>query len=322
MSTLRRLLPLIACWGLATPASALAVGGPIQPVQGGAGVTMPGVSASFVAMRAGRETRIDRMRAGTVEASRLLPGHLGVPGVGLDGSTTGLSADGRTLVVAGNPAEHGTRLVVLDAQRLGAPAREISLPGFFTVDAVSPDGATIFLVHYLSPSRDILRYEVRAYDVAAGRMAGGPIVDPREPDEKMQGIAITRATSPDGRWAYTLYGGEQNFVHALDTAGRKAFCIDLDGSPRDISSATLRLGGGTLHVGTFATIDTRTLKVSRASAPAPRATSAPPADGRDGGPAWLALALVPVAAAALAFAATRLGRRRSAGSRPRSTPVR
>jgi hypothetical protein len=45
----------------------------------------------------------------------------------------------------------------------------------------------------------------------------------------MNGNPLTRATSPDGRWAYTLYEGtEHPFVHALDTANRSARCIDLD----------------------------------------------------------------------------------------------
>jgi hypothetical protein len=45
----------------------------------------------------------------------------------------------------------------------------------------------------------------------------------------MAGLPLSRASSPDGRWAYTLYdadGGEP-FVHALDTVGRTAVCIDL-----------------------------------------------------------------------------------------------
>ena len=45
----------------------------------------------------------------------------------------------------------------------------------------------------------------------------------------MGGQPATRATTPDGRWAYTLYARRNGkpFVHALDTARRKAFCIDL-----------------------------------------------------------------------------------------------
>jgi hypothetical protein len=55
------------------------------------------------------------------------------------------------------------------------------------------------------------------------------VVDPRETDEKMRGNPISRALSPDGRWAYTLYdgGGGTPFVHALDTSRRTARCIDL-----------------------------------------------------------------------------------------------
>ena len=45
----------------------------------------------------------------------------------------------------------------------------------------------------------------------------------------MRGSPLTRATSPDGRWAYTLYDGAGGtpFVHALDTSTRTARCIDL-----------------------------------------------------------------------------------------------
>jgi hypothetical protein len=322
---LRRLLVLtIACWG-AAPAHALAAGGPVPPVQGGTGISLPGLPSSFVARDAGRDTRIDRVSAtsGEVQASRTVRGHVGIPGAAFDGSLTGLSADGRTLVVAGDPGKAGTRLAVLDARRLRAPAREIRLRGYYTVDAISPDGGTIYLTHYLSPDRDVLRYEVRAYDVAQGRIAGGPIVDPREPDEKMQGAAMTRIMSPDGRWAYTLYGGPESFVHALDTVGRKAFCIDLDDISGDLASAPLRLdGGGGLHVGDFATIDTRTFEVSEGDAPAaappaatPRAaaTAAPPAGGRTGDNGaflWTALVIVPLAAAALALEARRRRRAR------------
>src|SRR4051812_30751882 len=305
---LRTLVATMVCWGLAAPAGALAVGGPVFPVQGGAGVTAPGLGERFVAVKQGRDTRIDRMSAdGAVERTRRLHGRLGVPGVGVDGSTTGLSADGRTLVVAGHPAAHGTRIVVLDRD-LRPRGADILLPGYYTVDAVSPDGRWMYLVHYLSPARDILRYEVRAYDVAARRMTPGPIVDPREPDEKMQGFAVTRAVSPDGRWAYTLYMGEETFVHALDTVGRTAACIDLEGlANQDITSADLRLDGPLLRVGDSATIDTRTFKVAygpAASPPTPARAATPAHDGDHRALLWM-LVIVPVAAAALGFQARR-----------------
>ena len=45
----------------------------------------------------------------------------------------------------------------------------------------------------------------------------------------MNGLPMNRATSAGGRWEYTLYDApEHPFIHALDTEGRKAFCIDLD----------------------------------------------------------------------------------------------
>jgi hypothetical protein len=44
------------------------------------------------------------------------------------------------------------------------------------------------------------------------------------------GLPITREASSGARWAYTLYDGAGGhpFVHALETTGRTAACIDLD----------------------------------------------------------------------------------------------
>jgi hypothetical protein len=43
----------------------------------------------------------------------------------------------------------------------------------------------------------------------------------------MQGMPISRTTSTDGRWVYTLYAnpGGYGFVHALDTVNRLAHCV-------------------------------------------------------------------------------------------------
>src|SRR4051812_48187206 len=81
---LRTLLLPVVCWGLAAPAAALASGGPVFPVQGGSGVTAPGLHGRFVAVKVGRDTQIDRLSAdgSKVEATRRLPGRLGVPGAG------------------------------------------------------------------------------------------------------------------------------------------------------------------------------------------------------------------------------------------------
>jgi hypothetical protein len=83
----------------------------------------------------------------------------------------------------------------------------------------------------------------------------------------MNGIPLTRAMSPDGRWAYTLYDGtEHPFVHALDTTGRSARCIDLDWlhGRRDLWQLRFSMsdGGRELSVRsgkkTVAVVDTKT----------------------------------------------------------------
>ena len=95
----------------------------------------------------------------------------------------------------------------------------------------------------------------------------------------MRGMPVTRASSPDGRFAYTLYdgAGRHPFVHALDTVGRTARCIDLHGLTgyEFLSEVQLDVspGGGTLSVmpprGTSALflIDTRTDEVTEPAAP-------------------------------------------------------
>jgi hypothetical protein len=184
--------------------------------------------------------------------------------------------------------------------------RRIELPGFFTVDAISPDGRWLYLIQYAGDN--VLDYRVRALDTRTGRLAARDVVDPREPDEQMGGLPMTRVMSRDGRWAYTLYGGgEETFIHALDTVGRSAACIDLDMLAPDSDLSAVRLGvsadGRRIHVrnagSLVATLDARTFAVSEpgaaaaatpAPAPgAPRHGTAPPDDADF---PWAALLIV------------------------------
>ena len=235
-----------------------------------------------------------------------MPGALTVPVVALDGSPSGLSADGRTLVlIRPRPAfpRARTRFAVLGARRL-VPRRTLTLEGDYSFDALSPDGATLYLIRYTS-RRDPTRYEVRAFDLRRGRLLRAPIVDPREPDERMRGFPITRATSPDGRWAYTLYdgAGAHPFIHALDTTGGEAACIDLDAltGRQDLASLTLGLGGDGEELtvrdaqGPVLVVDRATFRVGSPVA-APRRAAAAPADD----PPWT---LIGTAAAVLLLAA-------------------
>jgi MYXO-CTERM domain-containing protein len=306
---MRRLLVLAFCvLGLAAPA-AHAAGGPVPPVQGGAGVSAPGSDLRYVAVRSGHDTVVQRVRGnGFVGRSRRIAGAYGVPGAAYDGSNTGLSFNERTLVLAAMDARATrTRLLVLDARPL-RPRDAIVLPGHLTVDAISPDGRWLYLIRYLSVRNN--HYEVRAYDLLQRRLVPGAIVDPREPDEKMQGFPITRTTSADGRWAYTLYANPEGapFIHALDTERRTAACIDLDDlTMEDTSDARLAVAGGTLRVegraGPLALVDTRTFAVRRpgetAASAAPRRAASSGDD--DGGMPWFVafVALVPLAGLAL-----------------------
>jgi hypothetical protein len=227
---------------------ARADGLPIADLSAPATIGRDGTDGRYVALPTERGTVVARIGS-SVYASRLLDGRYTVPVVALDHTASGLSTDGSTLVLI-NPRRTfpraRTSLVVLNAKNLHV-RRSIALEGDFSFDALSPDGTRVFLIHYLS-RRDSTRYEVRALDVPSGKLLPTPIVDKSEPDERMAGFPITRTTTADGRWAYTLYdgAGHEPFVHALDTVNGEAHCIDLAmlGGRRDLYDLRLDVGPG------------------------------------------------------------------------------
>jgi hypothetical protein len=241
-----------------------------------ASVAAPSGGPRYTATRAAGATTVRAVKAGSVVSSATLDGAFGIPAVTSTGLGGGLSPDGRLLVLVEPPQYEGlrqqSRFIVLSTPRL-TRAATIALRGEFGFDAISPDRRTLYLIQHTS-SRDLVRYVVRAYDVAAGRLLPGAIVDKRAPDEVMRGYPVARATSERGAWVYTLYArstdGGLPFVHALNAAGRSAFCIDLPRWPEgtDIWRARLELasGGRELVVrapggGAAARIDTKTLEV-------------------------------------------------------------
>ena len=303
------LLGVLACAACAPVPGAGAVGPPLpSSASGRAGAVAPGGTERILARRAGQDTLVTvvRRRDRRLLRSRRIEGRWTVSAATVEGGTTGLSADGGVLALARPPRifpPRGTQLAVLDAREL-LVRRRISLPGFFTVDAISPDGSWLYLIQYAGG--DAFDYRVRALDTRTGRLAARPVVDPREPGEQMGGLPLTRTMSRDGRWAYTLYGGgEEMFIHALDTVGRTAACIDLDMLPTHGDLAGYRLSvsadGGRIDVqrrgSVVATVDARTFAVSEPGAAATsqqespaarRRTSAATADG-GGFPWWVLL---------------------------------
>jgi hypothetical protein len=261
-------------------AGAAANGSPYSPglLYGWDGVRAPGGEVRFVTLGTPRSTIVAAIRVsnGRVLRTNVLRGFFGVPLVAYDGSSGGLSADRRTLVVASYgplPGKAGTtRFAVLDTKTF-RKRRIVELSGSWSFDAISPDGSTLYLVEHLSPPPNA-RYRVRIFDLAAGRLLAGAIVDRLEKEAVMGGEPVTRATDPDGRWAYTLYARQKGepFVHALDTLRRQAFCIDLPLDLRQPRQMELRLrlaaDGRTLSVRRFgaslAEIDTRSWEVAKA----------------------------------------------------------
>ena len=253
---LRHLLPPLLAVLLLPAATAHADGPPVTSLDAGPeGVLEQSGGDRFTAHPLGTRTVLtqSQVRGGRVLRASILDGRWGVPVVAEDGTSGGLSADGSTLVLMriarAYPRRHSS-FAVVDTGPL-AFRDSVELDGEWSFDALSPDGRWLYLVEQLSP-RDRTRYAVRVYDLKEDRLLPEPVVDPREPDEPMRGLPITRTTGPKGRWEYTLYaGGEHPFIHALDTVRRTSLCLDLPhrvAHSRRLWAARLAVRGGRVAV--------------------------------------------------------------------------
>jgi DNA-binding beta-propeller fold protein YncE len=225
---------LVAVVGVLVAApTALGDGAPLPVVQGGSGVASHNGGFHYVTVYDGRGgTIVERIDVaqGAVFGWNRFEGSWGIPILGTGDQTgQGLSRNGRTLVLASTagPYASTSRFLVVDVKRMRA-VRTIVLHGSFSFDALSPDAARLYLIQYASAG-DLSHYVVRAFDVRTNRLLPGKIADRSEHEKSMSGLAITRTSSANGRWVYTLYvkpSGEP-FVHALDTVGGVAYCVDL-----------------------------------------------------------------------------------------------
>jgi hypothetical protein len=91
-------------------------------------------------------------------------------------------------------------------------------------DALSGD--RMYLLRYLRNG-----YQVRRYDLASGTLSAQPLKDPHE-SALIWGTPWARVASPDGRWLFTLYVGQNGgtMVHELDLRNSTARCVDLPGT--------------------------------------------------------------------------------------------
>jgi hypothetical protein len=306
----RKLLWILSLTAIAAfPATARADGIAFAGVKdGGDGTASADGLLHYVTLPMPKQTVVTKVTAeGSVLKFRTLPGAWGIPMVAFDGSTGGLSAYGRILVLAQPPIgrmRHVSRFPVLETTNLRL-VDLVTLEGSFSFDAISPDGSTLYLIEHVN-RKDVAEYQVRAYDLAKHRLLPYVIRDHRSSQVEMYGYPMSRATSSDGRWAYTLYqGSHHSFVHALDTEARKAVCVDLpmDTPPEYVADARLALGPGGRNLtvdstvgGILAVIDTERLALR------PRQSNRPAASAGEEGFPWMlivgALAVASLAASA------------------------
>jgi len=224
-----RFLLVLAAALVAAPA-AFADGIAPFATQGGPGALAPDGSARYVALAAGAATTIVRTDAhgGGVLKSTTIAGAWGIPVATYASTGEGVSADGRTLVVADvvHSWPHArSSFRFLDPRTLRTRGR-ITLSGDFAYDALSPDASRLYLIQHVDVN-DATRYVVRAVDTSTMRLLPGRIADRTQRGWVMEGYPLNRVTSGDGRWVYTLYmnPGGYPFVHALDTVRGVAHCI-------------------------------------------------------------------------------------------------
>ena len=298
---------MIACLALAVP-SAGADGLPV-PVDGSKTATVidpGGDGLRYATVALGGRTQVLGIDpdGGKVISTRTIDGEYGVPLVALDGTSAGLSGDATRLVLI-NPRttfpRTETSFQVIDLGPDGQLTRDtpLTLRGDFSFDALSPNGNTLYLIEYTS-RRDYNDYVVREYDLQEGRLIAEPVLVPDELPGEMRGLPVTRVTSHDGRWEWTLYdgGGDgEPFIHGLDTVASRSVCIDLPQLESERNVLRVELGldpsGGTIDVmgrdgNLLASVDTETFEVSDPPAPA---AATPAGDGGMGAAAIGAIAV-------------------------------
>jgi hypothetical protein len=317
------------------PSRAAADGLPVP--MDGIGITTTvapgGEGPRYATVPAGRETKLLRINqdGGEITGIRAIEGDFTIPLVALDGTASGLSASGTTLALI-TPRTNfrrfprpETSFLIVDVGETGRlrPREPLTLRGDFSFDALSPDGRTMYLVEYTSA--DYNDYAVREYDLNRGRLLRDPVQFSHEvaPGE-MRGLPMARATSPDGRWAYTLYNGggrarDDAFIHILDTVDGVSHCIELPNiSGREAWNVQLDLPAGGSALNTMrgdrmlASMDTETFAVTEPPPPGTAAAS----ESTGGGISALAIGAIIAGAALIAGMAIGVRRRRRVGFLP------
>ena len=249
MKTLALLIVLAAF--AAAPAASAAGGPPQYALQGGTGVPSADGKMHFVAVPAGDSTLVESIGSdGSLGNWPIFKGSWGIPMITYR-DPAGLSRDGRTLVVQTLTSGSPTSFLVLNPRTMRV-REQFTLKGNYSFDALSPDASRLYLIQRVD-AKNYSRYVVRAYDLRTHTLLPGRIADRTQKGWVMQGDAMTRTTSLDGRWVYTLYlnQGGTPFIHALDTVKGVAHCIGIPWASADqggLGNVVLTLHGKRLAV--------------------------------------------------------------------------
>jgi hypothetical protein len=206
--------------------------------------------------------RID-ISDGAIDRWWYLRGDYFIPAVAFDGGAGGLSAHDNALALvrftrAYPPSR--TRLAILDTdvhlrhprrpgqRRPRHAIRYLSLPGNFAFQAISPNGSRIYLRRYRTHDRGSTHdrrsddFDLRTMDTRSGRLAPQPLTVSNS-GRPLAGLPVSAATSPDGRWAYALYDGDERtpFLLALDTVTGRVLRVDLPGLERLVDPYWVKL---------------------------------------------------------------------------------
>ena len=143
---------------------------------------------------------------------------------------TGLSRSGGVLTLEAAPKLTESGFAVVDTK--SDAVKNVGVPGEMTVDVVSDDGTTLYLVEHKPDNR----YNVRIFDLRTGHLDEKPIGDLKQVEIStpaniarglMAGIYQTSVDATLTGWYFSLYSnpGRRPFIHALNVSGRYATCI-------------------------------------------------------------------------------------------------
>lgn len=162
---------------------------------------------------------------GTTITRLTLPGDYQLPPATSTGIPGGLSPNGAWLVL--QRFDSASHLLVIDTTFAEPPMR-IELPGHFQFDAISDDGARLYLIQKIGDGQ----YHVRDYNLVSASLDPNFIVDKSEGGEAMSGLRLSGVAARDGSMLFSVYARAHKgaFIHALSLDGPFALCLDLPGT--------------------------------------------------------------------------------------------